>query len=63
MIRRVPEAEATHVESVPVTETFEGNTVWDGSREDMPRSAVTANNMVLASGYSRFLTAALRDSE
>ena len=30
MIRRVHEAEATHVESVPVTETFEGKTVWDG---------------------------------
>jgi hypothetical protein len=33
MIRRVHDAEATHVESVPVTETFEGKTVWDGTVE------------------------------
>lgn len=30
VIRRVHGAEATHVESVPVKETFEGRTVWEG---------------------------------
>ena len=30
VIRRVHGAEATHVESVPVWETFQGKTVWDG---------------------------------
>ena len=30
VIRRVHGAEATHVESVPVKETFDGNTVWEG---------------------------------
>jgi hypothetical protein len=29
-IRRLHGAEATHVESVPVKETFQGQTVWDG---------------------------------
>ena len=29
-IRHLHGAEATHVESVPVTETFQGKTVWDG---------------------------------
>ena len=29
-IRRVHGVEATHVESVPVTEIFEGRTVWEG---------------------------------
>ena len=32
-IRRVHGAEATHVESVPVTEIFEGRTVWEGNVE------------------------------
>jgi|ERR1035437_8590422 hypothetical protein len=30
VIRRLYGAEATHVESVPVKETFQGQTVWDG---------------------------------
>ena len=30
MIRRVHGAEAVHVESVPVKETFQGQTVWEG---------------------------------
>ena len=30
VIRRLHGAEPTHVESVPVTETFGGETVWDG---------------------------------
>jgi hypothetical protein len=30
VIRRVHGAEAEHVESVPVKETFQGRTVWDG---------------------------------
>lgn len=30
VIRRLHGAEATHIESVPVTETFQGQTVWDG---------------------------------
>ena len=30
VIRRLHGAEATHVESVPVKETFNGQTVWDG---------------------------------
>jgi hypothetical protein len=30
VIRRVHGAEATHVESVPVKETFKGDTVWEG---------------------------------
>jgi hypothetical protein len=30
VIRRLHGTEATHVESVPVTERFQGKTVWDG---------------------------------
>ncbi len=30
VIRRVHSAEATHVESVPVKEVFNGETVWEG---------------------------------
>ena len=30
VIQKLHGAEATHVESVPVTETFNGQTVWDG---------------------------------
>lgn len=30
VIRRVHGAEATHVESVPIAETFKGDTVWEG---------------------------------
>lgn len=30
VIRRLHHAEPTHVESVPVTETFQGRTVWQG---------------------------------
>lgn len=30
IIRRLHVAEATHVESVPVKETFKGETVWEG---------------------------------
>jgi hypothetical protein len=30
VIRRLHGAESTHVESVPVKETFKGKTVWDG---------------------------------
>lgn len=30
VIRRLHGAEATHVESVPVKETFKGQTVWEG---------------------------------
>lgn len=30
VIRRVHGAKATHVESVPVKETFKGETVWEG---------------------------------
>ena len=33
LIREIHEVEATHVESVPVTETFNGQTVWDGTVE------------------------------
>lgn len=33
VIRRLHGAEATHVESVPVKETFKGKTVWDGMVE------------------------------
>ena len=29
-IRRLHGVEATHVESVPIKETFQGKTVWDG---------------------------------
>lgn len=30
VIRRLHGAEATHVESVPVKETYQGKTVWEG---------------------------------
>jgi hypothetical protein len=30
MIRRLHGVESSHVESVPVKETFQGSTVWDG---------------------------------
>jgi hypothetical protein len=30
IIHKLHGATATHVESVPVTETFEGKTIWDG---------------------------------
>ncbi len=30
VIRRLHGAEATHVESIPVKETFKGETVWEG---------------------------------
>jgi hypothetical protein len=30
VIRHLHGAEATHVESVPITETFQGRTVWQG---------------------------------
>ena len=30
VIRRLHGAEATHIESVPVKETFKGETVWEG---------------------------------
>jgi hypothetical protein len=30
VIRRLHGAEATHIESVPVKETFKGTTVWEG---------------------------------
>ena len=30
VIRRLHGAEATHVESVPVKETFQGKTMWEG---------------------------------
>jgi len=30
VIRRIHGAEAVHIESVPITETFEGQVVWDG---------------------------------
>lgn len=30
VIRRLHGAEATHVESVPIKETFQGKTVWEG---------------------------------
>ena len=30
VIRRLHGADATHIESVPVKETFHGQTVWDG---------------------------------
>ena len=33
MIFRLHEVEATHVESVPVTERFNGQVVWDGTVE------------------------------
>src|SRR5580704_17685079 len=33
IIRRLHGAEATHVESVPVKETFKGETVWEGMVE------------------------------
>jgi hypothetical protein len=32
-IRRLHGADATHVESVPVKETFQGKTVWEGTVE------------------------------
>ena len=32
-IRRLHVAEATHVETVPVKETFQGKTVWEGEGE------------------------------
>jgi len=33
VIRRLHGVEATHVETVPVKETFEGKTVWEGDVE------------------------------
>ncbi len=33
VIRRLHGVEATHVESVPVKETYQGKTVWDGTVE------------------------------
>ena len=33
VIRRIHRAEASHVESVPVKEMFEGRTVWEGAVE------------------------------
>jgi hypothetical protein len=30
VIRRLHSADATHVESVPIKETFQGKTVWEG---------------------------------
>lgn len=32
-IRRLHECESEHVESVPVTETFQGKTIWQGTVE------------------------------
>ena len=33
VIRHLHKAEATHIESVPVKETFQGKTVWEGAVE------------------------------
>lgn len=33
LIRLIHESEATHVRSVPVTEKFNGQTIWDGTVE------------------------------
>lgn len=32
-IRSIHDVEATHIKSVPVTETFNGKTLWDGTVE------------------------------
>jgi hypothetical protein len=34
VIRRAHDCECTHLESVPIKETFHGKTVWDGIVED-----------------------------
>lgn len=33
VIRKVHDAESTHIETVPVVETFQGQTVWEGEVE------------------------------
>lgn len=33
VIRNVHDADSTHIRSVPVTETFNGKTLWDGTVE------------------------------
>ena len=43
VIERLHGVKATHVETVPVTETFEGETMWEGQVEvfDIPDHAET----------------------
>lgn len=48
VIRRLHGAEATHVESVPVKETFRGQTVWDGVVEVFELHGHPTTNKVYA---------------
>jgi hypothetical protein len=48
VIRRLHGAEATHVESVPVKEEFNGQTVWDGVVEVFDLTGHSAAHRVYA---------------
>lgn len=48
VIRRLHGAEATHVERVPVTEKFRGETVWDGFVEVFDLKGHLKTNRVYA---------------
>jgi len=48
VIRHLHNAKATHLESVPVTERFEGKTVWDGVVEVFKLTGHPKTNMVYA---------------
>jgi hypothetical protein len=48
VIRRLHGVEARHVESVPITEHFEGRTIWDGIVEVFEISGDSRTNKVYA---------------
>jgi hypothetical protein len=51
VIHRLHKAEAKHVQSVPVTETFRGETVWDGVVEVFDLSGHPKANRIYAWSY------------
>lgn len=51
VIRRLHGAEATHVESVPVKETFKGQTVWEGIVEVFDLTGHPAAHRVYARAH------------
>jgi hypothetical protein len=51
IIRRLHGAEATHVESVPVKETFKGETVWEGIVEVFDLAGHATAHRVYAWGH------------
>jgi hypothetical protein len=48
VINRLHKANAKHVQSVPVTETFQGDTVWDGIVEVFDLSGHPESNRIYA---------------